>query len=134
MTTTLAAQLSVTPVLIGMSGYISIIALPANLLILPLIPLTIISGFVMVILVSLFYPAGLLFSLVPYFLLDTQLRLVEYFSDFTFSTIRASTLTSWQTFLFYSLVVIFFNDIPIKIFKKVFNILAFSARLIISHK
>lgn len=134
MTTTIAAQLSVTPVLIGMSGYISIIALPANLLILPLIPLTIISGFVMVILVTLFYPIGLLFSLVPYNLLDSQLRLVEFFSGFTFSTIRVSSLTPWQIFLFYSLAVIFLNDSPIKIFKKVFNVLAFSARLIISHK
>ena len=131
---TSAAQISVTPIIIGMSNELPTLAIPVNLIILPLIPITMVSGLLTLISVIIFEPLGLLVSLVSFFLISLQLNIVDLFSRAPLSVVGVDPMSSVQAILFYCFVVFFFNHTPIQIRKKIVDIFPLSARLVIGHK
>lgn len=131
---TTATQIAVLPMILGMTGELSIIALPANLIVLPLIPVTMLLGFVTGIVTILFWPAGLIIGVLPNALLSFELLVVKFFANLPFAMITVKPPGLVQTLLFYCLIIILFYGRPVQVFKKVINVLTFSTRLVVSNK
>jgi len=131
---TISTQIAVLPMILRMTGELSIVALPANLIVLPLIPVTMLLGFVTGIVTILFWPAGLIIGILPNALLSFELLIVKFFANLPFAMVNINPPSLIQTILFYCLIIIIFYTRPVKIFKKIINVLTFSARLIIGHK
>lgn len=84
---TISTQIAVAPLLLSMMGELSIIALPANLLVLPVIPITMLTGFLLIIssfVAPLTSPVFMIFS---YILLEYEIFIVELFSKIPFASI-----------------------------------------------
>lgn len=88
---TIATQIAVLPLLISMTGEISTVALLVNMLVLPIIPLTMLASFVSAL---SFGPKILtvIISLPAYLLLEYQLKIVEFFAAFSFVTFDLTSL------------------------------------------
>lgn len=134
VSSTLSTQIAVLPMILKMTGEISLVALPVNLIVLPLIPLTMFLGFLTGVFSYIYWPLGLIFGYLPNLLLKFELLMVTFSANLPFATINVSPPSIFGTILFYSLIIIFFYYRPIQIFKKVFNIITLTAWQIISHK
>lgn len=84
VSSTLATQIAVLPLLVNMTGEISTVALLVNIIVLPLIPLTMLLGFIAGVIsifsVTLSLPFGFLVNL----LLSYQMEIVKWFSNLSF--------------------------------------------------
>jgi len=100
---TLATQIFVLPLLLNKIGEMSLIAPITNLLILPVVPVTMFFGF----LTSVFGLASNLLGTLPGFvsfiLLTYQIKIVEFFGNLPFVTISIKTFPIWLMFLVYLL-------------------------------
>jgi competence protein ComEC len=83
---TISTQISVLPLLINMTGEISLIALIANLLVLPIIPISMLFSFLSG-LTNFLGIISLTFSLPTYFLLEYVLVITKFLAKLPFSTI-----------------------------------------------
>lgn len=100
-TTTLSAQLAVLPWILYKMGNLSLIALPVNLLVLGLVPLTMLLGFV----VFLFpFPP---FTYFAYLLLSYDLLIAKYSSQIPFASVNIAYFPLWLTVLVYVFYVYF---------------------------
>jgi competence protein ComEC len=98
---TLGIELVVGPLLLSTFGYISLVSIPANILILPVVPLAMLIGF-LVVLVGLFVPPMLnIFAWLAYFLTGYMLWVVEFCAHFSWATLQWR-ITSWQIVLWYT--------------------------------
>lgn len=77
---TFSAQLAVTPLLIYYFGNFSIISLPANILILPLVPYAMLAGFLTGIIGILFPFIGQLFGYIAWAITTYQISIIEFFA------------------------------------------------------
>ncbi len=77
---TIAATLMTAPILIGTFGYISNVAIPANLMILPLVPLAMLLTFIAGIGVLVFGAAAIAFGFPAYLLLMYMVKTTEFFA------------------------------------------------------
>lgn len=84
---TLAAQLATSPLIIYKTGIFSLVSLPANILILPLVPHAMLFGFLTGALGIFSYLIALPFAYTSYGLLHYMLGVVEWFSAFSFAAI-----------------------------------------------
>lgn len=82
LVTTLAAQLFTLPILIYNFGYVSSVAPLVNLLIVPLLPLILLTGFVYVLTGILSASLGWLFSWPVWLLLTYLIKVVDFFAHF----------------------------------------------------
>jgi len=97
---TVSTQIFVLPALIYMTGQFSIISLPVNLLVLPLVPLAMlftgvsgIFGFIPFISKILAFPA--------YFILEFIIKISELASAVPLAAVSVSTVSLWVVFLVY---------------------------------
>jgi competence protein ComEC len=100
---TLATQIFVLPLLLNMIGEMSIIAPVTNLLVLPIVPVTMFFGFLTSVagLVSNFLSTAL--GLVSFILLTYQINIVEFFGNLPFVTLPIKTFPVWLMLLVYLL-------------------------------
>jgi len=129
-----STQIAVLPMILGMSGELSIVSLPANLIVLPLIPATMLLGFLVGIFSIIFKPIALAIGLITNYLLRFQLVVVGFFANLPFAVVNIKQPDPWVIFLFYSFLIILLYFRPIQIFKKIIYVLTFPARLIVGHK
>lgn len=85
---TFSTQIAVIPLLIKMTGELSVVAPIVNVLTLQVIPITMLFGFIATILGFINQTLGLIFGLVPFLFLNYILKVVEIFSSFPIATIR----------------------------------------------
>lgn len=104
---TLATQIAVLPLLLYMTGDFSVVGLLVNLLILPLIPLTMLSGFIAGIMALLWVPLGILPGYVTYWLLHYELGVAAWFGSLPFATITVPNFSIWLLGLAYFLLGVF---------------------------
>lgn len=102
---TIATQLFVLPLLLYSMGTLSLVALPVNLLILPLIPITMFSGFMVGIIGFISSTLALPFVFITHLLLWYELKIVELFASLPF----ASVSISYFPFLFVTVIYIGFT-------------------------
>ncbi len=88
LTTTVSAQLAVAPLLIVQFRAISLISLPTNILLLPLIPITMLFSFCSG-LISIILPRGAwFFGLIPSLVGKLDLGIVHFFSKIPFALLK----------------------------------------------
>ena len=87
VSTTISTQIAVLPLLVVMTGEISVVSLLANVLVLPIIPLSMtmsaISG-----LTNWLAEISIIFSIPNYFLLEYSLIVTRYLSDLFFAVVN----------------------------------------------
>jgi competence protein ComEC len=94
---TLAAQVMVAPLLIYYFKQFSTVSLLANLLVLPLMPLTMLFGFLSGLGGLLFLPLGKAFGLVTWLLSLYQLSVIKWLGGLSWSSVQVSI--SWIVLL-----------------------------------
>jgi len=109
---TISTQLFVLPALLYMMGELSLVALPVNLLVLGIIPITMLFGFLTGFLGFLSTLLAIPFSWISFVLLDYQLKVVEIFSSIPFASLSGFYLPFSVVILIY--IVYIFLIVKIK--------------------
>jgi len=99
---TCACYVFVLPFILYKMGNLSVVALPANILILPFIPFTMGLGFLTGFLGLIWYGLSVPVGYVSYLLLHYELAVVSYFADFSFASFSFPNFPLWITILIYA--------------------------------
>lgn len=105
--TTIATQLAVFPLLIYSIGDFSLISLPANILVLLIIPLTMLLGFFATTLAFISSFLALPFAYVTHFLLAWILGVSHVLGNLSFASITVPLVPFWLIILIYLAMFIF---------------------------
>ncbi|MDD3662894.1 MAG: ComEC/Rec2 family competence protein [Candidatus Pacebacteria bacterium] len=99
--TTTAATISVLPILLYTTGIFSIVSLPANILILPVIPLAMLFSFLTSVLgfISSFF--ALPFGYLAHLILSYVFSVINFFANFSFSSVGIKSFPLIITILLY---------------------------------
>ncbi|MBY0110899.1 ComEC family competence protein [Patescibacteria group bacterium] len=98
---TLAAQIAVLPLLLYQNGLFSVVALPANILVLPIVPLAMAAGALAGLGGALVPALAPLFGIPAYFLLSYIIVIVEYASALPFAAFSISAFPFIYTLIAY---------------------------------
>lgn len=102
-TATVSTQIFVLPLLLYMTGELSLVALPVNLLILVFVPVTMLFGFVTGLVGLLSSVIALPFAFVSYLLLSYELTVVDLFSSIPFASINIPSISIWGVGVIYAI-------------------------------
>ena len=102
--TTIAATISVLPILLYSTGIFSLVSLPVNILILPFIPITMFFSFLVGVVSFISPTLALPFSFIADSLLSYILGLIHFFATLPFSSINIKSFPLIITILFYLLI------------------------------
>lgn len=106
VSTTLATQITVLPLLVVSVGAVSLVFLPANVLILPAVPLAMFVGF-FVSIFSLLTPTVLLpLSVIPYAVLTYIIHVANFFGTLPFASLAIPTDTMMPVLITLSCVYV----------------------------
>lgn len=97
---TLSAQIFTLPILIYNFGYMSLVAPVTNVLILPLLPFIMISGFIFGLLGMLWQSLGWILSWPAWFLLTYLTKVVDWFSSQSFASLTLEISWIWLFLLY----------------------------------
>jgi competence protein ComEC len=103
--TTIAATISVLPILLYTTGVLSLVSLPANILILPLIPPTMLFSFLASVLGFISGSLSLMFSYVAHLLLSYILSVIHYFGALPFASVTTRSFPLVITILLYIFLI-----------------------------
>ncbi len=107
VSTTMSATISVLPLILYSTGVLSIVSLPANILILPVIPFAMLfsflTGLITILSPYLAYP----FAFISEILLSYILYIVRSFSSFSFSSVNISSFSIIFVLIIYGLMFYF---------------------------
>ena len=109
---TLATQISVAPLLLYLMGNASLVGVFANILVLPFIPLTMLTVFLTGMAGFVSASISMIIAAGAFCLLGYELLIVEFFARLPYSNITLesfSLLMMWCTYGFYALVFLYFN-------------------------
>jgi competence protein ComEC len=98
---TVATQAFVLPLILYKIGIFSVFALPANLLFLPMVPMTMFFGFVTGIVGFLSTALSIPLAYISYFLLFYELKVIEIFSSLPFSYFSISNFPIFAVVFMY---------------------------------
>jgi competence protein ComEC len=104
--TTCATQIAVLPLLLAQTGMLSLVSLPVNLLVLPVIPLTMFFGFVAGVVSFVFPPLALIVGLPAHVLLSWILSIALYSSRIPFAALHVPNISSLVTLFIYVLLAL----------------------------
>jgi len=107
---TLSAYVFVMPFILYVMGNLSLVALPANIAILPLIPITMIFGFITGFAGLISHFLSLLPGMLSYFLLHYELIAVLFFSRLPFSSLAIPNFPLLFTILIYAVFFYTLSD------------------------
>ncbi|MDP3964055.1 MAG: ComEC/Rec2 family competence protein [bacterium] len=92
---TVSATIMTLPLITWQFGRVSVVALAANLLILPLIPTIMGIGFLSLVASVFWWPAGFGISLVSSSMLEYVVFVTEFFSRFSFASFEVTKFSVW---------------------------------------
>ena len=110
----ISTQIFIFPFLLYKMGELSSVSLPVNMLILPFIPATMFVGFLTSIVGFASSFIATPFSWLSYLLLEYELKVVDIFSSFSFSSIKIGTPSIFVIILIYGIYFFFLH----RVFKK----------------
>lgn len=105
---TLSTQLAVLPLLIYSTGEISLVSLPANLLILLIIPATMLFGFIATIISFFSISVAWPLTFITYLLLSWIFVVSSFFGNLSFSTLYLSSIPVWIVIFVYLILFILY--------------------------
>jgi len=108
MSMTIAAQVLTLPILIANFGFISLVSILGNVLILPLLPVIVGAGFLFFIGGSLWEPLGLVLSLPVSLLLTYIMTVVDVLAGLPFASMRIEHISMFWLLMFYIPVAVFY--------------------------
>jgi competence protein ComEC len=100
---TLSAQIFTLPILIYNFGYFSRVAPIANILIVPLLPYIMVSGFIFGLIGMIFHPLGWILSWPCWLLLTYLTRAVDFFSQISWASLTLEI--SWVWLIIFYLIL-----------------------------
>jgi len=112
--TTLAAYIFVLPFLLYKMGTLSLVAIPANLLILPIIPETMAIGFFVGIFGFVSSILSFPFAYITYFFLNYELFIVKIFSSIPFAALNVGRIPFIFIILIYFILILLFRKMALK--------------------
>lgn len=101
---TLSAQIFVLPIILFNFEKLSLISPLANLLVLPIIPITMLLGFIAVISSFIFYPLAQIFSWLAYLPLKYETTVINYLAGLKYSSVEVH-MAWWGVVLWYIILV-----------------------------
>lgn len=105
---TLAAQIFVTPFLLYTIGELSIVSPLVNVLVVPLVPISMLLGFVSALLGLMWVPLGSVVMILTYTILHIQIKIVEWFGALKFASITVPEFPFWMVLVVYVLLCLTF--------------------------
>lgn len=108
---TLATQIFVSPYILYMMGQLSIIGLIVNILVLPIIPITMLLVTMTGLLGFISESLSLITAWLSHFLLSYELFMVRFFADLPFSSINLPKFSFWIVIGFYASYLIIFTNL-----------------------
>ncbi len=109
---TISAQIFVLPIIVYHFHTISLVSLLANVLVLPIIPITMLLVFLMLVVSFIFYPIALLFGWASFFLLSYEIFVIESLAKISWGSIYVENVYVWWGVLYYVVIgsiAYFFN-------------------------
>jgi competence protein ComEC len=116
VTITCAIYIFVFPFILYEMGNFSLVALPANILIMPLFPLTIMFGFLAGLIGLVWSPLSMPFAYISYFLMHYELWIINIFSHMPFATFTIPNFPLFLIILIYAYFTYFLFGGSIKSF------------------
>ncbi len=104
LASTLGTQIAVLPLLLHQTGMLSLVALPANLLVLPLIPITMFLGFIAGLVALVSSSAGFFFALPSYLALSWILNVADIAARIPFAAVHVGVFSGGITVAAYALL------------------------------
>jgi competence protein ComEC len=102
--TTISATIMVLPLLLYSTGVFSIVSLPANVLILPLIPLTMLASFMTGLVGFVSYTIALPLGFIAHLLLSYILGVIHFFASLPFASVTIKQFPLIGTIILYILI------------------------------
>ncbi len=102
--TTISATIMVLPLLLYSTGVFSIVSLPANVLILPLIPFTMLASFMTGLFGFISYTIALPFGFIAHLLLSYILGVIHFFASLPFASVTIKQFPLIGTIVLYILI------------------------------
>jgi len=103
--TTIAATIAVLPILLYSTGILSLVSLPANILILPLIPITMFMSFLVGILGYISPIIALPFAYIAHLLLLYILSVIHFFASLPFASVNIQSFPLIITIILYGFIL-----------------------------
>ncbi len=103
---TVATQIFVSPYILYMMGQVSLIGMLANILVLPLIPVTMLFVFLTGTIGIIFLPLAKYLGWIAYLLLNYELVIVQKFAQIPYASIKVPTFSGWWIFGFYIILLL----------------------------
>ncbi len=103
---TISAQILVLPLILYKMGLLSLVALPANVLVIGLIPVTMFFGFITGMLGFIWLPLSLPFAWISWLLLAYIIKVSEFFASLPFSTVNISFFSSGIMVVCYIMITV----------------------------
>ena len=103
---TLSAQVFTLPIIIYNFGYMSLVSLITNILIVPLVPFIMIFGFVSGLLGIVWQTLGWIFSWPAWFLLTYVTKIIDFFSQLPFAYLTIENISWLWLLIAYSILII----------------------------
>jgi len=101
---TISAQIFVLPIIIFNFKTLSLISLLANILILPIIPITMLLGFLAAIAGFIFTPLAIIFSWLAYLPLRYETLVINYLASFKYASIKIE-MSWWGAVIWYIILL-----------------------------
>ncbi|MEK7564175.1 MAG: ComEC/Rec2 family competence protein [Patescibacteria group bacterium] len=98
---TTAAYIFVFPFILYKMGSLSLVALPANILVLPFIPFTMLLGFITGFVGLFYYLLAIPFGFISYILLHYELGVISFLADIPFASVSIPNFPLFITILIY---------------------------------
>jgi len=105
---TIAAQILTLPILIFNFGYISLVSVVTNLLVVPILPFLLALGFIFLIGGSFIGLLGLVLSLPVFFLLSYLTFIVDYSSQLPFAAVQVENISVFWLALLHAPIALFY--------------------------
>ncbi len=115
---TISAQLFVLPIILYNFHNLALISILANVLILPIIPVTMLFVFLASLASFIFYPSALIFGWLAYFLLKYEIEVITFLASLKFSNLIITDFGYVGVISWYLLLVVFVYFINKKLIKK----------------
>ncbi|MDO8656364.1 MAG: ComEC/Rec2 family competence protein [Nanoarchaeota archaeon] len=105
---TIATQIFVSPYILYMMGQLSIIGMIVNILVLPLIPITMLFVFLTGTVGMIYLSFAQFFGWIAHFLLSYELFMVQNFARLPFAAVQMPTFSGWWVVGFYMIFAVIF--------------------------
>jgi len=102
---TISAQICVLPILVASFGSLSVITVFANLVVLPIIPMIMASGFVATLAGYIYWGLGFVISFIPKLFLDFELAVITNLAKFSWASFPVPSVPPWMIAAYFLLLL-----------------------------